>query len=135
VTGPPSQPDREALARLAKLQQWRGPRRPPAEIAALVEPIGHSARRTERRIGNVVDIWLAFVPPELAQQTIISGFRAGTLHVTAASAAVRFELDRQLREGLLGQMRRAFPGTLSQVRISAGPIDAPGTGARCDGAR
>lgn len=135
MTDASSHSDRHALDRLAQLQQWRGPRRAPSEVAALIEPISHSARRTERRIGNVVDIWLAFVPPELARQTTISGFRAGTLHVVAASAAVRFELDRQLREGLLGRMRRAFPGTLSQVRITAGPIDAPETGVSRNGSR
>ncbi len=123
MSTPESPDDRAALRRLEQLQQWRGPRSRTVTLEPLLDPISSTARRTERRLGNLVDLWLAHVPEELTRHAAVTGFRGGTLQVTAESAAVRFQLDRALRGGLLSTLRRAFPGTLNNVRIVAGRLD------------
>ena len=57
-------------------------------------------------------------PPIIAGWGYTSG---GTYVAWAESSAVNYELDRLLREGLLGVIRMRFAGTLTRVKVSVGP--------------
>ncbi|MEE2719901.1 MAG: DciA family protein [Planctomycetota bacterium] len=105
------------LDRLHKLSQWRGPKPRPAIFQNAVSRIQRDARRTHRHLGDFIEHWQAMLPEELAKRTSIEGVRGGTIHVRTDSAAVSFEVDRLLREGLLASLRRACSITVADVKL------------------
>lgn len=107
-----------------QIEQLRANRVKPGRdtsISALINSTARSAQRTHKKLGELIDLWETHVPAPLANQTAITGLRAGTLHVAVADAAARFELDRLLREGLEQTLRLAYRGTLVRVRLKVSP--------------
>jgi len=110
----------EAAREIARLQTLRGRRDRDVSITSLVAGIRKKSETTNRRQGRLIDLWQAEAPPEILNHTAIDGYRAGTLHVRVATSAVAFELDRELRNGLLATLRSQFTGTLTRVKITVG---------------
>ncbi len=112
----------EALRQIERLRGWRARREWDTAIGTLIAEKVTYARRAERRLASLVDLWESLVPAEIAAHTRVSGVRGGTAHVTVDSSSTGYELDRRLREGLEQQLRRAYRGTLVRVRITVGPL-------------
>jgi hypothetical protein len=111
------------LQRLLQLQASRGRRPADASIAGPVLSVADSAQRTQRRLGELAELWQELLPRDLVQHTALAGFRGGVLQVTTDSAATSFELDRLLRGGIEAQLRRRFRGTLVRIRMRVEPLD------------
>ena len=105
------------IDRLNQLIEWRGPRPRPAIYQNAISRIQREAKRTHRHMGDFIEHWHSLLPEEVAGRTSIEGVRGGTIHVRADSAAVSFELDRLLREGLLASLRSACSITVANVKV------------------
>lgn len=110
----------DPILHIQQLQAQRGRRLFDPSIARRIKAIATDARRTQRRFSSLIDAWEAHVPADLARHSAIEGVRAGTVQVLAASASVRYALDRFLREGGLDTLRRQYNGPLRQVRVRVG---------------
>jgi hypothetical protein len=77
-------------------------------------------RRTQSKLGRLIDLWQQLVPAKLADRTSLVGFHGGVLTVEVDSASTAFQIDRLLRSGLTDELRRRFNGTLSRVRTRIG---------------
>ncbi len=106
------------IEKLRGFRQWRGK---DVSITALISAQQRQAASVHRRLGELIELWMEHVPPNIASRTTLTTMRGGVLHVTAESSAVRFEADRLLREGLLAELRRQYRGTLSTVKITVAP--------------
>jgi hypothetical protein len=109
----------DVVKRLVRLQELRGRLEPDTSIRGLLESIARDARRTNDRLGSLIDLWEELVPPRLAGRCRVASLRRGIMRVEADSAATAFELDRLLRGGLEQSLRVRFGATLRSVRVSA----------------
>src|SRR5688572_31570296 len=109
-----------AAMKLEKLRQFRRRRDRDTSIATVVGDIAVHTTRTQRRLGELIELWERLVPGAIAAQTSLVGLRGGVLHVIAETSAAHFELDRLLREGLTQELRRNFRGTLVRIRTRLG---------------
>ena len=105
------------IDRLNQLIEWRGPKPRPAIYQNAISRIQREAKRTHRHMGDFIEHWQTMLPEEIVTRTSIEGVRGGAIQVRADSAAVSFELDRLLREGLLASLRRACSITVADVKI------------------
>ncbi len=105
---------------IAQRRERRIRKPPPLSIAADVTAVARHTSRTQRRLATVIELWEAVIPSELAARTSVTGLRGGVLFVRADSAAVAYELDRRLRDGLEQTLRSKFPSTLVRIRVSTG---------------
>ena len=110
----------EATREIERLRRHRGWRERDLSISGVVTDTLRSSTSLQRKLGALIDLWQTRVPPDLVRRTRLSGLRGGVLHVSAESAAVAFELDRLLRQGLLSELRQAYRGTLSRVKVTPG---------------
>ena len=110
----------DAARTIDELRTWRTRPERDLGIASAILDLRKRSQRTHRRLGDLIDLWRAIVPPRLADHTRIASYRAGVLHVVVDSTAAQFELDRALREGLEAALRSRFRGTLVSVRPAAG---------------
>ena len=113
--------------RLQQLQAWRGPRRKAASMGETVASLQRSAEKAHQQLGSFVEAWDELLPEELSSKTSVEARRGGVVHVRARSASVAWELDRRLREGLLGELRSRCSGAISRVQVRVGgqvPHDA-----------
>ena len=81
-------------------------------------------RRTQSKLGRLIDLWQQLVPPALTDRTALVGFHNGTLTVEVDSASTAFQIDRLLRGGLTDELRRRFNGSLAKVRTRVGTIES-----------
>lgn len=93
------------------------------EISGIVSQIDRQAKRTESRLGDLIDAWNQLVPEHLASRSAIVGLRGGVGQVVADSASVRYELDQLLRTGLLNELRTCSNCTLTRLRIQVGSVE------------
>jgi hypothetical protein len=107
------------LQQLRQLRCW--PERD-VSIARVIASTADHAKRTQKKLGELIELWEELVPPEVASHTSITGLRAGVLHVIVDSSAAGFELDRLLRTGLLDTLRTRFRGTLLRVKTRVGKL-------------
>jgi len=116
---------RDLARQLELLRERRVPPEPDLSIAGLVADQARYAQQTRAQLGQLIDLWFQVVPADLRERTSICSLRRGVLTVEADSAAVRFELDRLLREGLTDQLRRHFRGSLQRIRVrlASGPAE------------
>lgn len=108
----------QAARAIERLREYRVRRKPDLSVTPMIEAIARRSTRAEKRLGQLVDLWEAGIPPEIAAHTRLKSLRGGVLHATADSAAVAYELDRLLREGLLATLRKSYNGPLSRVRVT-----------------
>jgi hypothetical protein len=90
------------IERLRALQQ-----RPQRDLSieGIIRATAETARKTQKRLGSIIDLWEELVPQELAARTRIDHIRGGTLHVSVDSSSTAYELDRLLRESLERDLR------------------------------
>ena len=106
-----------------KLQGWRVPRERSKPLSEAIENLQHNALRAQRQLGSFIDAWDEIIPESISRHTMVEAKRGGTVHVNARSASIAFELDRQLREGLLKELRTACQGTIANVRVRVGRVE------------
>lgn len=107
---------------VARLQQLRVRPEPDRSISGLISAVAAEAQRARKRLGSFVDLWEGVVPPQLASHTRVVALRGGIAHVTVDSSSTAFEIDRRLREGMEGDLRRAWGKTLIRVKITVGSM-------------
>jgi len=112
-----------SLDQLHSLREWRGPPGREVSIASTIAQTADAARKTQRKLGQLGELWEALVPISLASHTRLNGLRRGVLSVTVDSSAASFELDRLLRQGLSSELQRRFNGSLERVKVTIGQID------------
>jgi len=108
---------------IEKLQGWRVPRDRSKPLSEAIANLQHNALRAQRQLGSFIDAWDKIIPESISRHTMVEAKRGGTVHVNARSASIAFELDRQLREGLLQELRTACQGTIANVRVRVGRIE------------
>lgn len=116
--------DQSALQELATLRRYRQRRGRDLELASTIERLQAQLESAHRKLGNVIDAWNRLVPDPIAAHSRITALRGGILQVSVDSAAISYELDRLLREGLLDGLRREYRGTLRRVRVQVAPPEA-----------
>ena len=109
-----------ATERLRQLQAWRGPAQRTRTMGDAIASLQRSAEKTHRQLGSFVEAWDALLPSELSSQTCVEAKRGGVVHVRVGNASVAWELDRRLREGLLGELRSRCSGAISRVQVRVG---------------
>lgn len=102
---------------IARLQKLRSRTPKDLSISGLVQAIQGQAEQTQKKLGELINLWDELVPPELAEHSSLLGIRGGVLQVAADSSALVFEIDRLLREGLLKELRSRYHGTLMRVKV------------------
>lgn len=116
---------RDPLREIRNLQEWRVRRPADLSIAQLVAGAAASATRTQRRMGELIELWRLLMPEELVDRTVLAGLRNGVLQVKVDSAATAFEVDRLMRGGLESQLRAGYRGSLVRVKTRVEPLDDP----------
>jgi predicted nucleic acid-binding Zn ribbon protein len=110
----------DAARQLEKLRQLRCKPLPDLSIARLVGSTADHARRTQKKLGELIALWEEIVPAEVAAHTSVTGLRAGVLHVVVDSSSAAYDLDRLLRGGVLDVLRKRFRGSLVRVKTRVG---------------
>jgi hypothetical protein len=116
VTGDPARVVEELERVLRYRRRWT----PDPTIQPLLQTTREQAERTNRKLGRLIELWQELVPAEVESRTSLVALRGGVLHVQVETAALIYELDRLLREGLEIELRRRFTGTLSRVKVRFG---------------
>ena len=75
-------------------------------VAEVVELAGLSRPMLVAELGQA---WRQVAGEEVAARTVVTGFRAGTLHIQVDSPARRWELESFHRAGLLEGLREKLP--------------------------
>jgi len=110
---------------LETLRGWRVRGSAGTPAAGDFERVERIVTRTGARLGEFIDAWEDLLPARLRNETRVSNYRAGTVHVTVSSSGPLYEIDRLLREGLEADLRRRVKGTLAKVRLTVGPLHDP----------
>jgi hypothetical protein len=110
----------ESAKKIHNLQGLRARPERDLTIGSVVESMQQQAERQHRKMGDLIEIWSELLPEELIKQTTLVGIRGGVLAVEVETSAIAYELDRRLREGLLAELRRAYRGTLTRVKVRLG---------------
>ena len=118
-------PMSDAAHEIRRLQSLRGRRDKDLSIAGIIDSVQEQAIRTNKRLGELIELWDELVPAPIAEATTLIGLRGGVLRVAADSSAVAYELDRHLREGLLAELRGRYRGTLARVKVQLGETGQP----------
>ncbi len=113
----------DAATQIEQLRKYR--QRPEREVSIgrLVGSMADDARRTQRRLGSLIDLWSELAPPELERHSRVVAVRGGVGHVQCDSASTKYELDRALRQGLEQELRRRYPSTLMKIRLSVADFE------------
>ena len=111
--------DREVTAgeQIEQLRRYRGRRERDWSISGLLERTRRELDKSRRRSGAFIELWQSLVPAALERDTRVVSIRRGVVTVEVAGSSVAYELDRQLRDGLLADLRRAYSGTLQSIRL------------------
>jgi hypothetical protein len=117
----PQLPQRAAreIDRLRAARAWRTKDLAITDIVAAAQ---RQATEVYRRLGELIELWEAHVPEEIAAHTRLTAVRGGVLHVAVDSSAIAYELDRFLREGLLLTLRQQHRRTLTRVKVTLAPM-------------
>ena len=113
----------QQIERLRKLRS-----RPGGElsIAGMVNATANDAKRTHKKLGELIELWQELVPPQYACHTSLVGLRGGVLQVAVDSSSIGYEIDRLLRNGLMNELRSRYKGTLIRIKTRIeGKIDDP----------
>lgn len=111
------------LDHLQQLREWRSPREVPPVYSRAINRIQKNARGTHRHLGDFIEQWERLLPESLACQTTVEFSRGGTVHIKAKSAAISYEIDRLLREGLLTNLRRNCSMTVANIKVRVGELN------------
>lgn len=91
--------------------------REPSRLGDVLQPwFEKSVAKPGEKLGPLMEIWLATVPPAIANRSRLIGLMRGTLTVSLDSAPVRAQLEGLLRQGLLKQLQLQAKGALFRVK-------------------
>ena len=113
----------DAATQIEQLRKHRQRRERDLSISSLVGAMGDDARRTQRRLGALIDLWSELVPEELEKHSRVVGMRGGVAAVHCDSASTKYELDRLLRQGLEQELRKRYASTLTKIKLSIGDVE------------
>ena len=102
-----------------EIEQLRRHRARPGHDLAIgdsVRATADVARKTNDRLGDLIDLWNELVPGHLVRHTSIAGLRRGVLQINVDTSSAAFELDRLLRGGLTHELRKRFRGSLARIK-------------------
>ena len=116
----------DAATQIEQLRKHRQRRDRDLSIAPLIGAMDGDARRTQRRLGALIDLWSQLVPGELEKHSRVVGVRGGVVAVQCDSSSTKYELDRLLRQGLEQELRKRYPSTLTKIRLSLGDVEPCG---------
>ena len=116
----------DAATQIEQLRKYRQRRDRDLSIAPLIGAMDDDARRTQRRLGALIDLWSQLVPGELEKHSRVVGVRGGVVQVQCDSSSTKYELDRLLRQGLEQELRKRYPSTLTKIRLSLGGVEPGG---------
>jgi hypothetical protein len=111
-----------AAQRIDALRVWRGRKQRQSHAGRFVGAIADTARRAQRETGGFAAAWQSCADPAIVKQTRIASFRGGVATVVTHNAALRWVIDRDLRGGLLAQLRAACPAAITAVRVRSGSL-------------
>jgi hypothetical protein len=112
-----------AAREIERLRAMRARRTKDLAITGIVAATRKQAADVHRRLGELIELWDALVPAEIADHTRLTALRGGVLHVAVDSSAIAYELDRLLREGLLVTLRQRHRRTLARVKVTLAPTN------------
>ena len=110
-----------ADARLTLMRRHTGRQERDYAIHGLLAGMRREASRGRKAAGGIVDAWEAVVPTRFAGGTRIKGISGGVVKIGVGSTGLSYELDRELRSGLLEKLRTAYGGVLRRVRLEQDP--------------
>ena len=113
-----------AAQRINALRIWRTRSPRPSHAGRLVHLVAEDAKRAQREVGGFAAAWQACADPTIVDQTRIASFRGGVATVVTHNAALRWVIDRDLRSGLLTQLRSECPVAITAVRVRSGAVSA-----------
>eukprot|EP00919_Chromeraceae_sp_WS-2016_P041310 GHVR01098492.1.p1 GENE.GHVR01098492.1~~GHVR01098492.1.p1 ORF type:complete len:161 (-),score=10.03 GHVR01098492.1:295-777(-) len=114
---PPAAPAAFTGASIDRLRKLRCLPERNLTITATVDQYRREASKSRRGMGNFVDAWEAVVPAEIAATSRVRGVRGGIARIGVVDSATSYEIDQQLRGGMLAELRLAFGGTLRRVKL------------------
>lgn len=127
-TTPPPPSDPVARRLIATVERRRremifnGDMEPPQEpFGAVLDRVWKEMKREWRRNASIYEAWCAYVPPELQAACKPDGLVSGVLTVLVPDDGYRFELDRELRMGLLNRLIGGSKAPLRRVKILVRP--------------
>ena len=116
----------DAVTYIEQLRKHRQRPERDLSIAQLVGAMADDARRTERRLGALIDLWSQLVPGELEKHSRVVAVRGGVVQIQCDSASTKYELDRLLRQGLEQELRTRHSSTLTKIKLSIGDVELRG---------
>jgi hypothetical protein len=108
---------------IERLRHWRRSRVGDGGLEFIAEQFKRQVDRPHRQLTQLIEHWQALVPAELAERSALRSFSRGTLHVIVTDSATLYQLDRQLRSGLEGELRSRCKATLRKVKLQVGTTD------------
>jgi len=87
-----------------------------ASIGRVLDSMRRDVERRASRVGTAAEAWLDLAPASIIEGSAVEGFRSGTLEIAVEGSAVKFLVDRTLREGLEARLRERLPA-LRKVRV------------------
>ncbi len=113
-------------AQLQRLRQWRTRPDRDVSMAFIEDQFKREVTKPHKQVNALAELWEQLVPDDLRQQTRLESLTRGVLKVCVESSAVRFELDRLLRDGLERELITRCTGPVfRRIRLQVGPIDPP----------
>ena len=102
-----------------QLRQWRNRPEPDLTLANLMGGIAADLKRRERSMGDVAGAFTRLAPAPLRAGATLATLSRGTLLIRQPNAALRFQLDRWLRDGGELALVKACPTRLTRVKLQA----------------
>lgn len=107
----------ESLRYVQRMREHRGRPEIDQSIAGVIAAQAEQARKQACQFGRLAEAWQEVVPPHLVRQTGLVALQRGVLTVEVPSAAVRYQLETLLRQGLLRDLRNSYAGSLNRVKF------------------
>lgn len=103
------------------------PKAADASIGRVLDSMRQDVERRAARVGTAAEAWLDLAPASIIEGSAVEGFRTGTLEIAVEGSAMKFLVDRALREGLEARLRERLPA-LRKVRVRVDATILPGAG-------
>ena len=107
-----------SLQRQISMRQIPAKKTPEQLGPILLDWFKQNIEKPGKQLGNVTDIWLSMVPPQLCAKTRLASLTRGVLHVLTSNAVLAAELNIHLRQGLLTRLQNASKGAVYRVKIT-----------------
>lgn len=112
--------DRElkaAASSIDRLRRFRVRPTPDRHAGGMIDAVRDELGRRVRSTAGIVDAWRAVVPDELADRTVVGGFRRSVLTIETPDATTRYLVQRWLRGGGQHMLAGCAPGTIRKVIV------------------